>query len=297
MKKTLQVIALAFLSTNLAADAATDDVCKPFTAVVSARIVHYVARKYAIPAENLIVAGNEVVVGSCYRKISLQSKSSGRELVFYVSPDQRFLVSSLFDLTIDPLAEERARAAARARALTTPAAPTIGDASSLSSIVVFSDFQCPFCGKLANVLEIDYRNRYKEEARILFRHFPLTIHAWARPAAMAAICVAEQDNEAFWQLHDLLFMKQKVITTTSLEDVLADFVKKNQRLNATAFAECRQSPRTRDALERDMRLASENQVTGTPTVFVNGNRVVGAITADELHKLVQLSSPTTHLPE
>src|SRR5947209_18952568 len=102
---------------------------------------------------------------------------SGKELVVYLSPDQQFLISSLFDLSADPAAEERAHAAVVAQSLTGPHAPALGNASNPSTVVVFSDFQCPYCAKLATMLD-SYRAQYKDEARVLFRQFPLDFHPW-----------------------------------------------------------------------------------------------------------------------
>lgn len=78
------------------------------------------------------------------------------------------------------------------------------------TIVLFADFQCPFCRQATNVLR-DIRRRYPGQVAVLYRHYPLSSHAYARRAALAAICAAKQG--AFEAYHDQLFAHQDSIGT------------------------------------------------------------------------------------
>jgi protein-disulfide isomerase len=105
--------------------------------------------------------------------------------------------------------------------------------------------------------------------RLVFKDFPLDFHPGARPAATAARCAGVAGR--YWEYHDLLFVVQPEFAR---EDLLryADRI----GIERAAFAECLDSERFRDAVERDVSEGRALGVTGTPTFFINGRRVVGA---------------------
>jgi hypothetical protein len=79
------------------------------------------------------------------------------------------------------------------------------------TIVEFSDFQCPFCARVHGTLERLLANN-PQTVRLIYVQYPLPNHQWARPASMAALCAAQQDDEAFWTLHDRYFEHQREMT-------------------------------------------------------------------------------------
>jgi protein-disulfide isomerase len=134
-------------------------------------------------------------------------------------------------------------------------------------IVEFSDFQCPYCAQALPVLKALVA-AHPDDVRIVFRNYPLPIHEHAARAAQAAI--EAQRQGAFWRYHDYLFADQ-----TALAD--ADLVRHAATLGldseafATALAEGTHQARMHEDMEMGMALG----VTGTPTFFVNGYRLVG----------------------
>lgn len=89
--------------------------------------------------------------------------------------------------------------------------PVRGNPDAPAVIVEYSDFQCPFCARGAETVE-QLLAKYPDDVRIVFQHFPLdSIHPWARPAAIASVCAAEQNEDAFWTLHDAYFEHQKTL--------------------------------------------------------------------------------------
>lgn len=135
-------------------------------------------------------------------------------------------------------------------------------------VVEFSDFECPYCAMAVPVVDslvVLYGNR----VRVAYRHYPLPMHPHAERAAQAA--VEAQRQGAFWGYHDLLFRNQDRLTDVDLIGY-ADSLD----LDTDAFREALQNGWHAGAVARDRALGRELAVTGTPTFFVNGYRLVGA---------------------
>ena len=107
------------------------------------------------------------------------------------------------------------------------------------------------------------------KVRLVYKDFPLSFHAGAEPAAVAARCAAERGQ--FWTYHDLLFTAQPAFSRADLLTYAARL-----DLPREVFAACLDSGRLRDAVRADMQEGRSLGVTGTPTFFVNGRRLVGA---------------------
>ncbi len=116
---------------------------------------------------------------------------------------------------------EAARTASRGRAQSlktaTAGLPSRGPANAPVTIIEFSDFECPYC-RLANATVEQLLQRYPNDVRLVYAHFPLDMHAWAQPAAVAATCAARQSPDAFWTLHDAYFAGQQQTTEANVMD-------------------------------------------------------------------------------
>jgi protein-disulfide isomerase len=157
---------------------------------------------------------------------------------------------------------------------------TIGLRNATAQIVVFSDFECPFCRKMATILD-SLTAGYPSQVQVVFRHFPLTsIHPSALPAAIAAECAAEQGQ--FQQYHDGLFARQDSLSTTSWEaTALTAGVP-----NLEAFRECLASPRAGQRVAADTLAGQKLGVTGTPTIMVNGWLFAGTPSLEQLEPIL-----------
>jgi protein-disulfide isomerase len=150
--------------------------------------------------------------------------------------------------------------------------PASGSRTALVTVVVFSDFQCPFCARGADTLNT-LRARYgADELRVVFKHAPLPFHESARPAAEIGQGVFELGGStAFWRFYDLVFASQDEMSLPRLlawaEEAGAD--------RAAIEAGIR-TRRWEKKVDRDLELASALDVNGTPTFFVNGVKLVGA---------------------
>jgi protein-disulfide isomerase len=146
--------------------------------------------------------------------------------------------------------------------------PARGPEDAPVRIIEFSDFECPYClsanPTIAQVLEA-----YGDRIRLVYRHFPLTIHPNARPAAEAAACAAAQGQ--FWPYHDRLFADQAQLADADLKRHAAEL-----GLDAGAFDACVDGRRYREDVDADMAAGREAGVAGTPAFFINGRLLSGA---------------------
>jgi protein-disulfide isomerase len=146
----------------------------------------------------------------------------------------------------------------------TVGSPVRGAADAPVSMVVFTDFQCPYCIKLVPLLdEILEKNQGK--VKIIFKNMPLQFHEMAEPAARAALAANEQGK--FWEFHDKLF------TTSQLNSDAITSIARGLGLDMARFENDMKSPEIRQKLNKDMLDAQKAGVTGTPTVYINGRKL------------------------
>src|SRR5450631_2791186 len=94
---------------------------------------------------------------------------------------------------------------------------SFGPSDAPVNIILFSDFQCPYCSQLAKTMRQDLPKKYGDKVRVTFVEFPLSaIHPWARAAAESAQCLGAQNPAAFWAFHDWIFDHQKETTPANL---------------------------------------------------------------------------------
>lgn len=150
-------------------------------------------------------------------------------------------------------------------AIAAPSAPAFGPENALVTIVEFSDFQCPYCSRAADVAH-QIKEKYGTKVRFVFRQFPLPMHPQARGAAEAALAANAQGK--FWEFHDELFKNQQSLGAENLQDHA-----KKVGLNVAQFKKSIDDKTYAAQVEADMKLGEQVQVQGTPTMFINGARV------------------------
>lgn len=144
--------------------------------------------------------------------------------------------------------------------------PARGAGDAWVTIVEFSDFQCPYCAIGASMVDA-FLAEYAGDLRVVFKHLPY--HDASLVVAVAAECAKEQ--EKFWELHDLLFTYQNDVSEPALQSYASAV-----GLEMTAWNACRDDLEIEARIAADERLAYDAYVSGTPTFFVNGSRVLGA---------------------
>jgi len=194
-----------------------------------------------------------------------EQKDSAR---IYVTQDGKHILrGELDDLTKDPLAENRAK-------LKLDDAPSLGDPKASVVLVEFADFQCPVCRQLHDVLK-SILPKYPQ-ARLVFKDFPLAqIHPWAETASVAARCAYMQNPKAFWFFYDHVYADQTLISADNAWDKMVDYASQ-AGLNPGAFKACMTGPDAPKAIQANLDNGQELEITSTPTLFINGRRMVGA---------------------
>ncbi len=149
-----------------------------------------------------------------------------------------------------------------AASIDTTGSPFLGNPDAPVTIVLFSDFQCPYCAKMepliGRVLET-----YPDTVKIVFKHFPLRNHQYASLAALAAIAAQQQGK--FWEFHDRIFAAQKELNQQKILDIA-----KSLGLDIRKFTSDIGKSSVKDQLTKDIRDGKSAGVRGTPTLFING---------------------------
>jgi protein-disulfide isomerase len=147
--------------------------------------------------------------------------------------------------------------------------PSLGAAAAPVTIVEFSDFQCPFCLRVAPTLK-KLREAYGDRIRIVWKDFPLTsIHPQAFKAAEAAQCAREQGK--FWEYHDRLFANQQALQPEFLKKYATEL-----GMDAAKFNACLDTAKYAERVQEHMGVGNSLGVGSTPSTFINGRLLAGA---------------------
>jgi protein-disulfide isomerase len=178
----------------------------------------------------------------------------------------------------EPHAARAPLAAERVDRVELGAAATRGPSHAKVTVVVFSDFECPFCSRGAAAMKA-LEERFGSRVRFAFKHHPLPMHPHARLAAAASL--AAEDQGKFWQLHDALFAHQGQLDRAGLEKRAEEL-----GLDLSRFRSALDSGAAEARLAADEAEAQRLGVNGTPTFFINDRRVVGAQPAEALAAVI-----------
>jgi protein-disulfide isomerase len=230
----------------------------------------YLRDMYAFGAETEVTVGapkETDIPGLLETKIDVKVDGNLQSVKFYVSKDGKYLIrGELSDMTKDPLAENRAK-------LQTKDAPSSGNPSGSVTMVEFSDFECPVCRSLHDELQgllVNY-----PQVHLVFKDFPLEQHPWARLAAIGGRCAYNQEPKAFWKMYDLVYDNQEIISAENAYNKLNDYASQIS-LNGETFKSCLSSPEAAAAIDASRANGLALEVSSTPTIFINGRRIVGA---------------------
>ncbi len=152
-------------------------------------------------------------------------------------------------------------------------APREGNKNAKVTVVEYSDFECPFCGRYYNDAYKQMKSEYIDTGKVqfVFKQYPLTqIHPNAQKAAEASLCAHEQGK--FFAYHDTLFANQQSLGLTALKQYAAD-----NSLDTSKFNSCLDSGKYAKQVQDEVSEGSSVGVSGTPTTFVNGVKIVGAV--------------------
>ena len=154
----------------------------------------------------------------------------------------------------------------------------VGNEKAKVTVIEFSDFQCPFCRSFWSGAFQQIKKEYIDTGKVKFvyRDFPLSFHPAAISAAQATECAKDQGK--FWEMHDKIFSEQEKKGQGTIQFGVSDIKNWASQigLDSTKFNQCLDSGKYKLKVEKDLADGSSYGVSGTPTLFVNGNPVVGA---------------------
>ncbi len=158
--------------------------------------------------------------------------------------------------------------------------PYIGNENAKVVIVEFSDYACPYCAMFENTVLPKILSNYGDKIKVVFKDFP--VHGEkSMQAANAARCAGEQGK--FWDFHRLLFRNQ--MQWSKNQSIFIKYAK-NLGLNVSKFKACMESKKYYSAIEKDRREGMSLGVSGTPTIFVNGIKLVGMQPYEKMSKII-----------
>ena len=182
----------------------------------------------------------EFTVGAIYQGNEVLQRQ------YYLSADgQRFIQGNVFMLAKHPFQRNIDK-------LKTDLQPSFGTPGALVTLVVFSDFQCPFCREEAKTLREKLPVEFGNDVRVYFKEFPLAmIHNWAMKSAIAGRCVFRANPEAFWDYHDWIFDKQADITPENLQSKILEWAG-TKGLDTLQLTRCMETSATEADVKKNM---------------------------------------------
>jgi protein-disulfide isomerase len=159
--------------------------------------------------------------------------------------------------------------------------PQRGANDALVTVIVFSDYQCPFCKRVEPTLD-ELRKLYGKDLRMVWKDNPLPFHPRAKPTAkLARVVFQTKGNDAFWKMHDALFANNPALEDSDLEKLAT-----KQGLVWKALQPQLAARKLDDRIDDSSQLASDFQAHGTPHFFINGRRLSGAQPIDAFRKVI-----------
>jgi len=148
--------------------------------------------------------------------------------------------------------------------------PARGPQDAPVMIVEFGDLQCPACKKAQPTIE--QLVAAQPNARFVFQNFPLEMHNWAAKGANYADCVGRASSDAFWKFLAKAYDQQPSITAENVDEKLTS-IANDSGVNGAEIAACAAKPETKSRVDKSIDLGKQVEVTGTPTLFINGRRI------------------------
>jgi protein-disulfide isomerase len=210
-----------------------------------------------------------------------------QDLEFLLSKDAKTLVRwTPLDLTRDPYAEIMKKIAVSGR-------PTRGNKDAKVVAVNYDDFECPFCARMHQTLFPGILKEYGDRVLFIYKDYPLEeIHPWAVHAAVDANCLAAQNNDAYWDFADYVHANQHAISAEKTRearnaalDKLVALQSEKHNLDGAKLQSCVKAQDDK-AVRASMHEADELTVNATPTLFVNGQKLEGAVPIDQLRAVL-----------
>ena len=240
-----------------------------------AELEAYVRHLWVIPGTYGVTIGDPKpsdVPGLQEVRVKLTQGTVSQEETLYVSKDgSKILQGAAYDVNFNPFKKDLDK-------LNTQFQPSLGTPGATVVVVLFSDFQCPYCKVEAQMLRQNLIATYPTQVRLYFIDFPLEqLHPWAKAAAIGGRCVFHQDPASFWDYHDWIYGHQETITADNLKSIATIWSKDRKDIDTLQLGGCMDTKETAKEVDGELAKGKELEVGGTPTLFVNGRRISNSV--------------------
>lgn len=263
-------------------------------AQLNQRIVKQLRAHFNVPEEVTIAVGApkpSSFTGYDAISVTMSDGKKSKEYEFLLSKDGKTLARlTTIDITKDPYAETMAK-------IDTAGRPVRGNKDAKITIVNYDDFECPFCSRMHAAI-LDVLKQYGTQIKVIYKDYPLTeIHPWANRAAVDSDCLALQNADAFWDFADYVHGNQAGITgreehrtqagmSEAIDKVTLDIGRK-RNLNVEQLQACVKNQSENGTLKKSVSEANGLDVSATPTMFINGERLEGAVGEETLIAVIK----------
>ena len=229
--------------------------------------------------------------------VTFDTDTKKQNYEFLLSKDQKTLLRmTKIDLTKDPYAETMKKIELKGR-------PVRGNPNAKVMLVNYDDFECPYCSQTYRTLFPALLKEYGDRVAFVFKDYPLSeIHPWAIHAAVDANCLAAQNPDAYWDFADYIHSNQHVVNAEKGRDAqfqALDRMTLNEAgkfsLDSSKLASCVKDQKS-DAVTASIKEGDLLGVSGTPTIFVNGQMLDGARPAGDIRMLLDSALQQAGVP-
>jgi protein-disulfide isomerase len=265
------------------------------------KIERQVRSYYKIPPEAHVVVGVPTPSSDFPNYdsviVTVDNGEKKQDLKFVVSKDGSSLVRTVkFDLNKDPYSETMSKIDVNGR-------PTRGAKASKVVVVNFDDFECPFCSRLHQTLFPEILKEYGDRVTFIYKDYPLVeIHPWAVHAAVDANCLAAQNSDAYWDFADYIHANQHEVSSEKTPEARLEAVDKltllqgqKHNLDVVKLQSCIKA-QDESAVKASMKEGDAIGVEATPTLFIGGQEVDGAVSISKLRAALDLALKDANLP-
>ena len=267
---------------------------------VARRIAQQVRVYYTIPPNVKVVLGAlKPSEFSNYDALTITFDGGEKKQTyeFLLSKDGKTLIRmTKLDLSKDPFREVMKKIDVNGR-------PTRGNNAAKVVAVNYDDFECPFCSRMHQTLFPELLAEYGDRVVFIYKDFPLAeIHPWATHAAVNANCLAAQNKDAYWEFADYLHAHQAEVNSEKSHDGqfasldrMAVTQGQKHSLDGSRLQSCIKAQQD-ESVKSSVREAEALGVEATPTMFVNGEKVDGALPVGELRAVLDRALTQAGVP-
>jgi len=257
---------------------------------ITQSIERHVRAQYSLPPDVKVIVGPlrpSDFTNYDALTVTFASATKKQDFSFLLSHDHKTLIRlTRLDLTTDPYVETMKRIDVNGR-------PTRGNEDAKVTIVNFDDFECPFCSRVHATLFPGIFKEYGDRVRFIYKDYPLDeIHPWATHAAVDANCLGAQNNDAYWEYADYLHNNGNAVSGQKNPegwnaelDKLATLQGERHKLDGPKLQACLKA-QDEKAVRASIREGEALGVEATPTMFVNGRKLDGAVPAEEIRTVL-----------